>query len=125
MDRRSFISTVASAVVALPLTAGAQRAPKAWRIGNLGSGTREQGAPLRATLSQALQELGYVEGKNVEYVVRAANGRIDRLPRVAADLVELGVDVIITAGSEETRAAKQANKSIPIVFLGPSYPVEE
>ena len=58
-------------------------------------------------------------------VGRAAGGRNKRLPEFATELVVLDVDVIITMGSEATRAAKQATASIPIVFLGPSYPVEE
>jgi len=78
-----------------------------------------------AVLRQALEELGYVEGKNVAYVSRAADGRIERLPELAVELVRLRVDIILTTGSEATRAAKQATTTVPIVFLGPSYPVEE
>jgi putative tryptophan/tyrosine transport system substrate-binding protein len=76
-------------------------------------------------LKAAFQELGYVEGKNVTYVGSTAEGSIEHLPQLAAKLVEGNVDVIITQGSETTRAAKQATAAIPIVFLGPSYPVEE
>ena len=72
-----------------------------------------------------MEELGYVEGKNVAYVSRAADGRIERLPELAVELVRLRVDIILTTGSEATRAAKQATTTVPIVFLGPSYPVEE
>ncbi len=59
------------------------------------------------------------------YAVRAAEGRSDRLPELAAELVQLRVDAIVTVGSEATHAAKQATPSIPIVFVGPSHPVEE
>jgi putative ABC transport system substrate-binding protein len=74
---------------------------------------------------RAFEEQGYVEGKNVVYVARNADGRIERLPELAAEIAGAGVDVIVTTGSEATRAAKQATTTIPIVFLGPSYPVEE
>ena len=124
MDRRTFIGT-AGALVALPSRAGAQREVKVWRVGFLLPGTSEQTAPVRAEIRQALQERGYVEGKNVEYVAKMAEGRPERLPQLAAELVGLGLDVIMTGGSEATRAAKQATPTIPIVFWGPSYPVEE
>jgi len=126
MDRRTFIGTVASVLAALPSPAGAQRAPKVSRIGILAGAT--SGSPastVGVVLKQSLQELGYVEGRNVAYADRTADGRIERLPQLAAELVGLGVDVIVTQGSEATRAAKQATGSIPIVFVGPSYPVEE
>jgi len=126
MDRRAFIGTVASVLVALPALAGAQRAAKVSHIGILvGATSGSPASTVGAVLKQSLQDLGYVEGKNVAYVDRAADGRTERLPQLAAELVGLGVDVIVTQGSEATRAAKQATASIPIVFVGPSYPVEE
>jgi putative ABC transport system substrate-binding protein len=126
IDRRKFIGTVASVLVALPAPAGAQRAAKVPRIGILaGAASGSPGSTLGAVLKQSLQELRYVDGKDVAYVDRSADGRIERLPQLAAELVGLGVDVIVTQGSEATRAAKQATVSIPIVFVGPSYPVEE
>jgi putative ABC transport system substrate-binding protein len=100
-----------------------------WRIGILTPGTNTQLASRANIPSPALkgafQALGYVEGKNVAYVGKSAGGAMDRLPAAAAELVASDVDVIMTQGSEATRAAKQATASIPIVFLGPSYPVEE
>jgi putative tryptophan/tyrosine transport system substrate-binding protein len=126
MDRRTFIGTLAGALVALLPPAGAQPAAKVWRIGILnGNASGSPAGTLSAVLKQSLQELGYREGKNVAYVDRAADGRLERLPQLAAELVGLGVDVIVTQGSEATRAAKQATASIPIIFVGPSYPVEE
>jgi putative ABC transport system substrate-binding protein len=134
MDRRHFVATVAGALAVVPASARAQQSTRMWRIGALAtgaggaSGRTFPGAvtnPPSATLRQALQDYGYVEGKNVTYVSRSAEGRIERLPTAAAELVALGVDVILTSGSEATRAAKQATTTIPIVFLGPSYPVEE
>ena len=125
-DRRAFISAVVGALVTEPPLARAQQLAKLWRIGVLvAGGSAGATGNLSPVLRQAFQELGYVEGKNVEYVTRAADGRLERLPELAAGLVALKVDAIITGGSEATRAAKQATASIPIVFIGPSYPVEE
>jgi putative ABC transport system substrate-binding protein len=130
LNRRTFITTVAAALAASPRSpARAQQAAKVWRIGLLIAGggiggIGPVGTPSTA-LRQAFQELGYVEGKNATVVGRSAEGRIERLPGLATELVRLGVDVIIATGSEATRAAKQATASIPIVFSGPSYPVEE
>jgi putative tryptophan/tyrosine transport system substrate-binding protein len=123
MDRRNFIGMVCGTLAALPPSTRAQRAEKVWRIGILSIGNPS--STPSAVLRQAFQELGYVQERNVAYVGRAAGGRIERLPELATELVGLGVDVIITFGSEATRAAKQATASIPIVFLGPSYPIEE
>jgi putative ABC transport system substrate-binding protein len=82
-------------------------------------------ATLASAVKHSLQELGYVEGKNIAFFARSADGKVERLPGLAAELVALGVDVIVTGGSEATRAAKLATASIPVVFSGPSYPVEE
>ena len=108
--------------------ARAQRSTRVWRIGLLTPSTdvlvSRANLPSPA-LAEALRELGYAEGKNVAYVVRTAGGGMESLAALAVELVADHVDVIVTRGSEATRAAKQATQSIPIVFLGPSYPVEE
>jgi putative ABC transport system substrate-binding protein len=120
------MGSVAGALVAARSPVRAQQPAKVRRIGILaGAASGSLASTVGAVLKQSLQELDYVEGKNVAYVDRAADGRIERLPQLAAELVGLGVDVIVTQGSEATRAAKQATTSIPIVFVGPSYPVEE
>jgi putative ABC transport system substrate-binding protein len=128
-DRRAFIAALTGALAGPASLARAQRATRVWRVGVLAPGTSTvlaSGANIPSpVLVAACQELGYAEGKNVAYVVRTAGGAMERLPVLAAELVAGRVDVIVTAGSEATRAAKQATKSIPIVFLGPSYPVEE
>jgi putative ABC transport system substrate-binding protein len=131
MNRRKFLGRV-FALWTIPISVLAQPSPKKWRIGVLAFGTTITGSsavsttnPPSPVLRQAFEELGYVEGKNVIYVAKTAEGRIERLPELAHALVASGVDVIVTTGSEATRAAKQATASIPIVFLGPSYPVEE
>lgn len=125
MGRRMFVWTAVGALATIPArVARAQQSAKLWRIGVLVPGASAD-SPVSPALRQAFRELDYVEGKNATFVGRSADGRIDRLPGLAAELVALGVDVLITGGSEATRAAKQASASIPIVFSGPSYPVEE
>jgi len=126
VDRRLVIgSVVGTFVVVPPPPARAQQAANVRRIGILIVGVGVGGPAAALPLMQALQELGYVEGRNAAFFARSADARVERLPGLAAELVELGVDVIITGGSEATRAAKLATASIPIVFSGPSYPVEE
>jgi putative ABC transport system substrate-binding protein len=115
--RRAFLATLAGGFLA-PAAAGAQQAGKVWRIGLLVGGARTPDGAPPAALRQALQALGYVEGKNVTYVGRWAEAKHDRLPGLAADLVGLKVDVIVTMGGPAAEAAKQATSTIPIVVTG-------
>jgi putative ABC transport system substrate-binding protein len=115
--RRAFLGTLAGGVLA-PLAAGAQQPGKVWRIGYLhGSARTPDGAP-PAALRQALQALGYVEGKDVIYVGRWAEAKRERLPGLAAELVGLKVDLIVTRGGPAAEAARQATTTIPIVISG-------
>ena len=115
--RRAFLGTLAGGVL-VPLSASAQQAGKVWRIGWLhGAARTPDGAPPPA-LRQALQDLGYVEGKNVTYFGRWAEAKRDRLPGLAAELVGLKVDVIVTRGGPAAEAARQATTTIPIVISG-------
>jgi putative ABC transport system substrate-binding protein len=115
MDRRAFLRTLAGALLAAPLAAAAQGG-KTWRVGFLsGGGQPPDGAP-PLPLRQALQELGYVEQRNIIYVSRWANAKQDRLPGLASELVGLKVDVIVTVGGPSTAAAKQASPSPPVVM---------
>jgi putative ABC transport system substrate-binding protein len=80
------------------------------------------GLPNLEALRAGLRGIGYVEGKNITFEVRWADGRSNRLPQLAAELVRLPVDVLCTAGSQATGAAKQATSTIPIVFANVAFP---
>jgi len=96
----------------------AQQAGKVWTIGVLVSSTPALNAPRDEPLWQGLRERGYVEGKNLTVVYRYAEGKVERLPELAAELVRLKVDVIIVGGTRVATAAKQATSTIPIVVAG-------
>jgi ABC-type uncharacterized transport system substrate-binding protein len=94
----------------------AQQPAKMARIGFLGAGPASR--PWHESFLREFRKLGYVDGKNATFIYRFADTNYDRLPALADELVRLKVDVIITPGSNDTRAAKNATKTIPIVFLG-------
>jgi putative ABC transport system substrate-binding protein len=100
--------------------AGAQQQTKIPRIGYLGSVSASERLGI---FRQGLRELGYVEGKNIIIEWRHHEGNIDRLPALAAELVRLKVDIIITAGAPAARAAKEATSTIPIVMTQVGDPV--
>jgi len=105
-----------------PLTsAGAQQATKVFRVGLLSTGN-PRSAPQFVAFTQHLQELGYVEGQNLTFEFRNAEGQAERLADLAAELVRLQVDVIVAPGPEATlRAARQATRTIPIIMLAINY----
>jgi putative ABC transport system substrate-binding protein len=116
MDRRTLLRLAAGGLLAAPLTAAAQQRIRTWRVGFLsGGGPPPDGAP-PLPLRQALQALGYTEQHNVIYLSRWANAKQDRLPGLAAELVGLKVDVIVTVGGPSTAAAKEASPSLPVVM---------
>jgi putative ABC transport system substrate-binding protein len=122
MDRRAFLGTLS--LLAAPRAAGAQQAGKRMsRIGYL-DGASISGNPAHIeALRQGLRELGYVEGQDIAFEWRSAEGKADRLPGLAAELVRLKVDVIVTGGAGATRPAKEATSTIPIVMAQDSDPV--
>ncbi len=118
LPRRTFIAMIAGSFIAAPRAATAQQAGKVRRMGFLAGGARTPDGRPPAALRQALADLGYVDGKAVTYVERWAEAKRDRLPGMAAELVELKVDVIVTLGGPAAEAAKDATSTIPIVFAG-------
>jgi len=103
--------------------AQAQQAAKIPRIGYLGGTSPSGSRPRIEAFRQGLRELGYVEGKNIVIEWRHHDGKYDRLPALAAELVRLKVDIIITVGPPAARAAKEATTTIPIVMMNVGDPV--
>jgi putative ABC transport system substrate-binding protein len=114
LRRRQFI-TLLGAAVAWPLRAHSQQ-PMMARIGILYIGTADAEA-FKKELREGLRELGYVEGQNIGFEFRSAEGKLDRLPELAAELVRLKVDVIVALYVPPSLAAKQATREIPIVVI--------
>ena len=123
MERLAFIAAVGTGLFAGPLTAVAQPAGKVYRMGWLaGTVSTQENNELEA-LRTGLRELGYVEGKNIVIEYRWAEAKYDRLPELAAELVRLRVDVIVTGGTAATQAAMQATTTIPIVMTATGDPL--
>jgi len=122
MDRRAFIETLAVGLLIAPLAAEAQQAAKVPRIGYL-SPNLAASPHLGEAFRQGLRDLGYVEGRSVVIEYRDAEGKAERLPALAAELVALKVDVIVAAGALPALAAKQATRTLPTVFTAASDPV--
>jgi len=125
VDRRRFIGTVAGGLLAAPLAAEAQAPAKVSRIGFLSGQSPTDLARQLEAFRQGLRELGYVEGRNIAIEFRFAEGQPERLPALAAELVRLKVDIIVTSGPPAPLAAKQATTTIPIVFAVSNDPVAE
>ena len=117
MRRREFI-TLLGGIAAWPLAARAQHRPtKTPLIGIIDD------APIWDHFRQGLSDLGYVEGRDIVFEYRSAEGQPDRLAAVAGDLASLPVDVIASFGSAATRAAREATATIPIVMIAIGDPV--
>jgi putative ABC transport system substrate-binding protein len=121
MRRREFITFMGGAAAAWPLAARAQQS-KVARIGALYIGLADSES-FKKELREGLREVGYVEGQNIAFEFRSAQGRLDRLPELAADLVRLKVDVIVALYVPCALAAKQATREIPIVIIA-ADPIE-
>ena len=119
MDRRTAILAVGGTLIAAPFAGRAQKPTKIWRIGLLTNGARPPDGAPPAAFRQAMEVLGYVEGKNVTYVGRWSNAQSERLPGLGAELVALDVDVILTTGAPAAAAAKGATSAIPVVVVVP------
>ena len=117
MRRREFITLLGGAAAAWPLAAHAQQPAKVPRIGFLHYGSPGPSPEVDA-FRQGLRDLGYIEGKNINIEYRFASGRVERLPELAAELVHLKPDVIVSPTTAGSLAAKQATGTIPIVIAG-------
>jgi len=121
--RRTFLHTLAAGLLAAPVAADAQSAGKVFRIGYLGSGSSTSNPHLPGAFRQGLRELGWIEGQNIVIEYRFAEGRLDRLPDLAAEVVRLKVDIIAASPTPAALAAKNATGTIPIVFTSVPDPV--
>ena len=117
MRRREFIASTGVAALAWPLTAASQPA-RTYRIGVLAN----ENAPPWEGLRQGLRDLGYIDGRNVTMEWRWSEGRGERLPALAKELVDQKVDIIVTSATQATLAAKQATATIPIVMTLSLFP---
>jgi putative tryptophan/tyrosine transport system substrate-binding protein len=116
MERRAFIGTLASGLLAAPLAVEAQPAQKIYRIGVLSSASRNTAEHAVKAFDEGLRELGYEEGRNAVIERRFADGQLERLPALAAELVRLKVDVIVTGSNPSIDAVKKATTTIPVVM---------
>jgi putative ABC transport system substrate-binding protein len=122
-NRRKLIVALGASALTAPFASFAQQQGRVWRIGVLMIGSSASAAHRIDAFTQELAKLGYVEGNNSFFMLRFADGNLDRLPELAADLVAKRVDVILASGTFASRAAKQATNNIPIVFTGVGDPV--
>jgi putative ABC transport system substrate-binding protein len=122
IDRRGFITSLTVGALLASRSADAQKARSMRRIGWLSPASATDGLPNLEALRAGLRELGYVEGQNITIEARWADGRSERLPQLAAELVRLPVDVLCTAGTQASGAAKHATSTIPIVFANVAFP---
>lgn len=118
------VLVVAVGLFATPVCGKAQQAGKVYRIGVLGAGSESQFKSKVEAMRQGLRDLGYIDGRNIIIEYRWAEGRYERLPDLAAALVRLKVDVIVSHGTPGSLAAKGATKTIPIVMAVVGNPVE-
>src|SRR5436190_3557689 len=123
MNRRAVIMALAGAANWPLLVRAQQAAGRVYRVGYFAFGSREQQLHLSKAFEEGLRSLGYRIGENVVIEYRFANGQMERLPGLAAELVRLGVDVIVTGNHANAVAAMKATTTIPIVMTNSTDPV--
>jgi putative ABC transport system substrate-binding protein len=123
MRRRDFITILGAAAATWSVASRAQQAGKVWRIGFLSPAWSSAQNDNLKTFMQALNDLGYIDGKNIHVERRGTDGNLDRLPALAAELVRTNVDLILAESSFAVEAARTATKTIPIVMTGVGNPV--
>ena len=116
IDRRTFLAGTGALLLVAPVVVEAQLAGKVWRIAYLGNSSAVLESELIAAFRQGLRDLNYVEGQNVVIEFHWAEGQYDRFPTFVAEAIQAKVDVIVSAATVETVAAKRATSSIPIVM---------
>lgn len=125
IERRIFLATCA-AVVAIPrIAASVQQSERIYRVGVLYPGGLPPLNPAGREFRQALREAGFIEGQNLVFERRGAEGQYDRLPALASELVRLNVDVIVAISPRSVQAAKKATTTIPIAMYAVSDPENE
>ena len=123
MDRRSFVSGLAGGIVLGPSLAHAQQAGRTYRVGFMLGATAQSVKSLHDSLDEGLRDRGYVEGRNLILEARYGGGRMERLPELAAELVRLRVEVIVTGTNIHVAAARSVTKTVPIVMVFTADPV--
>ena len=123
MNSRSLFWLLTTVLLTTAPLAQAQQPTKIPLIGHLSGGSGSASLARTEAFRQGLRELKYVEGKNINIEWRSAEGKLDRLPALAAELVRLKVDIIVTTGPTPTRAAKEVTTTIPIVMTNDPDPV--
>ena len=123
--RRKLLLALSAGALAAPFRLYAQPQSKVWRVGFLSQGARPAtlDSDVFGAFVQGMRDLGYVEAKNLAIEWRFADGKYERLPGLAAELVQLKVDVIVTQGTPDTRAAQKTTTTIPIVMANVADPV--
>jgi putative ABC transport system substrate-binding protein len=124
MRRREFCWLIGGAAAVLPFAASGQQAGKVYRIGILETRPAAQNADNFNALRKGLRDLGYVEGQNLVIEYRSADGRAERFPDLASELVRLKVDLIVTRGTPAAEAAKNATETIPVVMVAIGAPLD-
>jgi putative ABC transport system substrate-binding protein len=125
ITRREFIGILAGGLLTTPLAVEAQQAAKVPRVGYLMGGSLAASPHLHEAFRRGLRDLGYVEDRNLVIEYRSAEGKFERFPALAAELVALKVDVIVAVNPLAGLAAKQATKTLPIVFAAVGDPVAD
>jgi len=124
MRTRLLIALIGFTLAGVSVGAAAQTAGKVYRVGFLSSGSGPIATAARDGLAGSLAQLGYVLDRNLAIEIRSAEAKAERLPRLAKELVDSGVDVIVVLSSPAARAAKDTTTTVPIVVQGAGDPVE-
>src|SRR5215468_19585 len=123
MKRREFITLLSGAAAAWPLAARAQQPVKTYRMGFLSGGSEAPNGPNLAAFRRGMRDLGYVEGETLAIEARFAEGKFERLPSLANELLALDPDVLFVQTTPANLVAKSATSTVPIVMIGVADPI--